>query len=396
VRVLIAHNHYRQRAGEDRVFATESVLLQQHGHEVLAYTVQNDDISDPPGLRVALQTIWNHGRYRDFRRVVRQSTPDVVHFHNTFPILSLAPVYAARAERRPVVMTLHNYRFYCANGVLFRAGKVCEACVGRPLAWPAILHRCYRESRSATVALAGMQMLHRVARTLERKVDAFIALSESQKVKLIQYGIPASRIFVKPHCIYPDPQPGHGRGDYAIFVGRLSPEKGVTTLLEGVRQAAAPLPTLLVGDGPLAPIVQEAVRTDHRLRWLGARSPAEVAALLGDAAFTMVPSEWHEPFGLVVAESLAKGTPVLVSRGGALPELIGSSGAGRVFATGDPASLAWELDWFAAHPAERVAMRQRARHHFETAYSGAANHDRLIAIYRSAIDRHARSLARIA
>lgn len=396
MRVLMAHNHYRQRAGEDRVFATERDLLHDHGHEVITYTVSNDDLPARPGLQAALHTVWNHHRYRDFRRVIRATEPDVVHFHNTFPILSLAPVYAARAERRPVVMTLHNYRFFCANGVLFRAGKVCEACVGRRVAWPAIVHRCYRDSLGGTTVVAGMQAFHRLMHTLHRNVDAFIALSDSQKTLLSRYGIPASRIYVKPHAIFPDPQPGLGRGGYAIFVGRLSPEKGVTTLLEGVRRAAGPLPTLLVGDGPLAPIVQEAVRTDHHLRWLGARSPAEVAALLGDAAFTMVPSEWHETFGLVVAESLAKGTPVLVSRAGALPELIGSSGAGRTFATGDPVSLAREIDWFAQHPQERTTMREWARHRYETAYAGGANHERLAAIYRSAIQRYARSVERIA
>jgi glycosyltransferase involved in cell wall biosynthesis len=396
VRVLVAHNHYRQRAGEDRVFATETALLQDYGHTVMTYTVQNDDIPDRPGLRVALQTIWNQDRCRDFRTVIRRTAPDVVHFHNTFPVLSPASVHAARAERRPVVMTLHNYRFFCANAVLFRAGKVCETCVGRPVAWPALVHRCYRHSLGATAVVVGMQSVHRIAHTLQRNVDAFIALSESQKARLGRYGLPTSRIFVKPHAIYPDPQPGFGRGGYAIFVGRLSAEKGVGTLLEAMRRVAAPLPTLLVGDGPLASMVEQAARTDPRLQWLGARSPAEVAALIGDAAFTIVPSEAHETFGLVVAESLAKGTPVLVSHAGALPDLIASSGAGRTFATGDPVSLAWEIDWFAQHPPERAAMRERARRRYETAYDGAASHDRLVAIYRRAIERQARSVARIA
>jgi glycosyltransferase involved in cell wall biosynthesis len=396
MRILMAHNHYRQRAGEDRVFATELNLLHDHGHEVITYTVSNDDIPDRPGLREALQTVWNHHRYRDFRRVIRETAPDVVHFHNTFPILSLAPLYAARAERRAVVMTLHNYRFFCANGVLFRAGKVCEACVGRRVAWPAIVHRCYRDSLGGTTVVAGMQAFHRLVPTLHRKVDAFIALSDSQKARLSRYGIAASSIFVKPHTIHPDPQPGSGRGGYAMYVGRLSMEKGITTLLEGLRRAARPLPTLVVGEGPLAPIVQEAAQSNHRLRWLGTQSPGDVAALLGDAEFTIVPSEAHETFGLVVAESLAKGTPVLVSRAGALPELVESSGAGRIFATGDPTSLAGEIDWFAEHPVERAAMRQRARQRYETAYSGAANHDRLVDIYQTALERHARSFERIA
>lgn len=396
MKVLVAHNHYRQRAGEDRVFATETELLEDHGHSVIRYTVQNDDIADRPGLRVALQTIWNRGRARDFRTVLRRTTPDVVHFHNTFPVLSLAAVSAARAEQRPVVMTLHNYRFFCANAVLFRAGKVCEMCVGRWVAWPALVHRCYRHSLGATAAAVGMQSFHKIAHTLQRSVDAFIALSDSQKARLSRYGIPASRIFVKPHAIHPDPQPGQGRGGYAVFVGRLSMEKGVGTLLEALRRVASPLSTLVVGDGPLAPMVAEAARTDPRVRWLGARSPAEVARLLGDAAFSVVPSEAPETFGLVVAESLAKGTPVLVSQAGALPELIGWVGAGRVFTTGDPESLAREIEWFAQHPEERAAMREHARRRYETAYGGAVNHDRLVDIYRRAVEAHARRVERIA
>jgi len=387
LRVLVAHNHYRQFGGEDRVFATETALLQAHGHAVTTYTAGNDEIPDPPGLRIALQTTWNHHRFRNLRTVIRETGPDVVHFHNTFPVLSPSLLYAAKAERKPVIMTLHNYRFFCSNGVLFRSGRVCDACVGRWVAWPAIVHRCYRGSRGATAAVAAMQAFHRIARTLQRQVDAFIALSESQKARLTAYGIANSRIFVKPNCVHPDPQPGPGRGGYAIFVGRLSAEKGVTTLLEGLRRTAAPLATLVVGDGPLASLVETAARTDRRLQWLGQRTPEEVAALLGGAEFTIVPSESHETFGLVVAESFAKGTPVLVSRAGALPELIESSGAGRSFTPGDASSLGREIEWFAMHPEERGAMRRRARDRFEAEFSAEVNHERLVAIYRRAI-RH--------
>src|SRR5262249_8455065 len=155
---------------------------------------------------------------------------------NTFPLMSAAAYYAARAEDVSVVQTLHNFRLCCANALLFRQGEVCEACLGKAAPWRGIVHRCYRDSRTASAAVAAMIAVHRTLGTWRSAVDVYIARTESSRRKLVEGGLPAGKIAVKPNFAYPDPRQGTGKGNYAVYVGRLSAEKGVATLLDAWRR----------------------------------------------------------------------------------------------------------------------------------------------------------------
>lgn len=383
--VLILHNYYQQPGGEDEVFATEARLLEERGHRVVRHTVHNDAIGGRGGARVALDTVWNHKSYRALRDAIRSERPDIVHAHNTFPIISPAAYYAAHAEGVPVVQTLHNYRLFCVNAQFFRDGRPCEECLGRPLAWRGVEHACYRSSRPASAVVATMLGVHRGMGTWKNRVSRYIALTDFARVKCIAGGLPAERVVVKPNFVHPDPGAGDGEGGYALFVGRLSPEKGVLTLLRAWERAGALLPLKIVGDGPLAEQVRDAARRNPAIEYMGRKAPAEVIDLIGSALCMVCPSEWYEGFPRVVVESLARGTPIVAARIGSLADVVEDGRTGMHFEPGDSDDLITRLERLRADEKSRTAMRRAARDEFLASYTADVNYERLIEIYRSCV-----------
>jgi glycosyltransferase involved in cell wall biosynthesis len=390
MKILMLHSFYQRPGGEDRSFASEVDLLRDHGHDVDVLTIHNDDATTVSPVRLAARAHWSRTAYRSVRDRLRRSGPvDVVHVQNTFPMLSPSVLWAARHEGAAVVQTLRNYRLMCVNGLLFRDEKPCEACIDKAFAWPGVQHACYRDSRAASATVASMHALHRAAGTWTRAVDALIALSEFAKSRYVSAGFDADTIHVKPNFVTPDPGVGSGEGGYALYVGRLSPEKGLRTLLDAWSLLDRPVPLRIVGDGPLAADVEQACRErPETLSWLGHRDPGEVMELLGRATLLVFPSEWYETFGRVAIEAFARGTPVVASDIGAIAELIEDGVNGRRFVPGDARSLAREVTRFLEHPDQAAALRDGARRSFEDRYSAGPNHDRLREIYRTAIARN--------
>ena len=232
LKVLACHNYYQQPGGEDECFHIETNLLESEGHEVVRYTRHNDDIMRMNRMRVAKNTIWNRRTYAEIRDLIQRERPDVMHCTNTFPLISPAAYYAAQREGVPVVQSLHNYRLICANGQFLRDGKTCEKCLSKATPWPAVYHACYRDSVLGSAVVAGMLTYHRISRTYQEHVNVFVALTEFARSKFIEAGIPAHKISVNPNFLTINPEPGSGSGGYAVFVGRLSPEKGIDILLE--------------------------------------------------------------------------------------------------------------------------------------------------------------------
>jgi glycosyltransferase involved in cell wall biosynthesis len=394
LRVLSVHTRYRQRGGEDAVRDSEVRLLEAHGATVLCLDDDNERIAAMGRLRAAATTLWSAEAHARVARSVREARIDLVHVHNSFPLLSPAVLRAAADAGAAVVQTLHNYRLACPSAVLWRDGAVCEECLGRGFAWPGILHACYRDSGAASAVVAASSALHRLLGTWRRKVDAFIVLSELQRAKMIQAGLPAELLHVKGNTLEADPGPGTGAGGFALFVGRLAAEKGVPTLLRAWRGAMAPsVPLLIVGDGPLAGEVLAAADSGA-VRFLGARSPAEVMALIGDAAFLVFPSEWHEAFPRVLVEAMARGTPVLAAGQGAAAEIVVPGRAGRHYTAGDPAALAGAATALAAELAASAALRTSTRALYDARHRPEANLRSLLRIYDAALERAARRRAR--
>lgn len=384
---LLVHNHYQYAGGEDCVFDDESRMLAAHDHRVAHFTLDNQAIGARRPWTAAATALWNSKAYRRVRAMIRETAAEVVHAHNTFPLVSPAVYYAARAEHVPVVQTLHNYRLLCPGVNLFRDGSACEACLGRALPWRGVARGCYRDSRGATAVAATVVAGHRTLGTFRRLVDVYIAPSRFTRGKFVEAGWPADSVVVKPHFVDPDPGFGAGDGGYALYVGRLSAEKGIATLLDGWARLGAAIPLRIVGDGPLAGDVVRAAASNRSIQWLGHRSRAEVAALLGRARFVVVPSSCYETFGRAVIEAYAAGAPVVAADIGALAELVDDGRTGRLFAPGDGEALAGQVASLIGGNGAIGAMRREARAEYESRYTMAQNYDQLRRIYELARGR---------
>ena len=385
VKVAVIHNYYKEPGGEDQVFRAEMELLVSRGDTVVPYTVHNRGIEPRGSLPVAAAAVWNHASYRQLRKLFKRERPDIAHFHNTFPLISPAGYHAARAEGIGVVQTLHNFRMVCPNGLLYRDGHVCEECLGKLVAWPGIVHACYRTSRAATAVKAGVVALHRPLGTWMRMVGRYIALSEFSRAKFVAGGLPPERIVVKPNFLVSDPGVGAHSGGYALFVGRLSLEKGVETIIDAWQTIRDPIPLKIVGGGPLEALLRARVPDGSRIQFLGSQPASQVRELMRDASLLIVPSRCYEGgLPLVVLEAFSVGLPVIASDLGSLSAGIEHQRTGLLFQPGDPADLGRVVAWAQSRPGEMAAIGQRGRRVYEERYTPGANYRMLMEIYSAA------------
>jgi glycosyltransferase involved in cell wall biosynthesis len=385
MKILMVHNRYRETGGEDHSTAAETAMLQAAGKSCISYQLDNRDIK-AESLSLALNTIWSRRAARDVRNIIRKEGINVVHVQNFFPQISPSVHWAARNAGAAVVQTLRNYRLSCINGLFFRDGRVCEECLGRsPIR--GIIHRCYRGSLPASSAVASMLVTHRVLGTWTRCVDRFIAISRFTRDKMIAAGLPADRIVLKPNFLETPPRAsGPGGGGYFVYVGRLSPEKGIRTLLESWKILSPASPTLkIVGTGPLESLARSHASTNPRVEVLGSKTRQEVLEIVGRAEALIVPSECYETFGRAAMEAYSVGTPVIGSDIGAVAEMVTDGESGLHFRTGSPNDLAVKIRQLIERPQQLVTMRQVVRRIFEDRYTETVNLHSLLAIYRSAM-----------
>ncbi len=388
-RVLMVHNRYQQRGGEDESFEAERDLLRGRGHEVVELVFDNDDVPGLGLVRTALGTVWSPSSHRRVLELVRRTRPDVMHVQNFFPLASPAIHHAARETGVPVVQSLRNYRLMCANSLFFRNGRICEACTRHAVPWPAIRHGCYRGSRAGSSAVVAMQLAHRVIGTWHDKVDLFVALSAFAKARFEAAGLPAERIVVKPNFVPGSPDVGDGEGGHALFVGRLAEGKGIEVLLEAMRRRRSGQRLDIIGTGPLDSIVRSGAESLANVRWLGRRPRADVMRHMAAAAVVVVPTEAYETFGRVVVEAFSVGTPVVVSRGGAVAELVDPGRNGLTVPAGDAEALAAALDELGAlSPDAQQRYRRDARASYDERYTASRNYDMLRTLYRRAMTWH--------
>jgi glycosyltransferase involved in cell wall biosynthesis len=381
-RVLLVHNAYQQRGGEDAVVEAEAALLREHGHEVMLYTRHNDEVQGASRLALARDTLWSPRTGRDLQALISQHRPDVVHVHNSFPLVSPSVYWAAARAGLPVVQTLHNFRLLCPQALLLREGRLCEDCVGR-VPWRAVQHGCYRGSAVQSAAVAGMLQLHRGLGTWQRKVTLYIALNAFCRDKFIEGGLPGERIRIKPNFVdLPAPAP-HPREGF-LFVGRFSLEKGLAVLAQALALAPPGTAVHAAGSGPDAPLLEGAPGVHP----LGPLPPAAVYAQMARRRALVLPSIWYENFPRTLVEAFANGLPVIASRLGAMATLVEDGVTGLLFQPGDAADLAAKLAWADAHPAEMQRMGDRARRHYEAELTGPANLRQLQAIYSEALALH--------
>ncbi|WP_146452989.1 glycosyltransferase [Bythopirellula polymerisocia] len=383
-KVLLCHNYYKLSGGEDRVFEDEARLLERHGHQVTRYTVTNDAIDSMSRWSAAVRTIWNRKTYSELRRLMRKERPALVHFTNTFPLISPAAYYAARKERVPVVQTLQNYRLICPGSLLMRDGNICEDCVTKRIKWPAVLHGCYRGNRLATACTTTMLATHGALGTWRNMVSRYVVATEFGRQKFIDAGFDAQQIAVKPNFVDPVPPCGNGEGGHFVFVGRLSPEKGIDTLLEAWTQFNGKL--IILGDGPLADKVARFASQHERVQWMRHQPAKIVQQVVADAIALLVPSTWYEGLPKTIVEAFSVGTPIIGSDLGAMSEVITPGETGLLFPVGKPDKLLESLHWMSESPEHAHAMRANVRRHFEQFYTAERNYDLLRDIYCQAIN----------
>lgn len=384
-KILIVHNSYRQRGGEDEVVTAEADLLRARGHEVLLYQASNTSIRQE--LVVIGQVIWNHQTFRELRDLIQREQPDVVHVHNTFPIISPSALYAAADQHVPVVHTLHNYRLLCPAATFYRDGKICEDCANKNSLIPAVVHGCYRQSRVTTGLAAISLTAHRVARSWHRHVAGYIALTEFARQKFIESGFDATKLHVKPNFIGFDPGVGSGSSGYALFVGRLTREKGIATLLRAWKELPVGFQLEIIGEGPLSSEVEAARLAMPNIRWRGWLPKDRVLARMQQATMLIMPSEWYEGFPVTLVEAFATGLPTLVSRIGSLASLVEAGKTGLYFEAGNASEVASKVRFLFSQPELLMEMRRAAREEYEKKYTAAANYAILSGIYSSAVNR---------
>jgi glycosyltransferase involved in cell wall biosynthesis len=392
MRILLVHNRYRSGApsGENRVVDQEGEALAASGQEVIRFGRNSDEINEWSLAKKALlpaRTIWSRETYRDLKTVLRDHQPEVVHVHNTFPLLSDAVLYACRDARVPVVATLHNYRLACSNGMFFRGGTVCHDCT-RGLAVRAVVHGCYRGSHSATVPVALARGLHRQAwRSL---VSAYVFISAAQRDLHRSLGLAPDRVFVRHNLIPRQSRPPMARTPTVVYAGRLHEVKGVRLLMAGWdRYSSKPgepgLNLVIAGGGPLEDEVAAWASARPSVEMTGTVSSDRCAELISHARAILLPSAWEEPFGLVAVEAMAVGVPPVAAGHGSFTELITPGVDGILFTPGDPAALALAIADVERNPEQYEVYGAQARKTYEQRFDPQRSLEDLLEIYRFAM-----------
>ncbi len=382
------HNFHKpgSASGDDAVVRREAELLRRSGHEVRIFKRENSEIyraSPLKKIKLAAEIPWSRANYLNLKKEIEKFQPEVVHFHNFFPLLSPSVYLAAYEMKRPLVQSLHDYRFFCPAAFFFRDGKICEECPHKGL-HRAVLHRCLRGSftQSLLAALATAK-----ARKFLELITSFIVFSPFSKNKLAELGVERDRIFVKPHFLLPEEEPStKDRENFFLFAGRLGEEKGLRVLLEAWGDLNLPL--RIAGSGPLEPLMKN---LPPSVTYCGFLKRKRVLDLMSRAYALILPSLCYETFGLTIMEAMAAGVPVIASSVGVLADLVQHGRTGLLFERANPSDLAEKVRWLWEHPTERDRMGQQARREFERKFTAGENHKILMEIYAEAIERHGKS-----
>ncbi len=384
MRIVAVCNRYLHRGGEDEVFESDVALLLSAGHEVVPVTAHNEV---PEGLlgraRFAVDAVWSSRWRRRMADLLSAFRPDLVHVVNFFPRFSPSIYYACVESGVPVVQTVQNYRLTCPRATLFRDGAVCEQCLGRAVPWPGVLHACYHDSRLQTAVVGSMTSVHRALGTFRDRVRLYVAATEFSRHKLIEGGLPAERVVRRANFRMVDPGPRGEMADGVLFVGRLSQEKGIETLLEAWRGLDVPL--RIAGDGPLEAECREAGRANPSIEYLGRVENPRVVEEMKHARFLIFPSLWYEGFPMTIIEAFACGLPVLGSRLGAMAEVIEEGRNGWLFDAGVPESLRARVEELSSQPRAVREAGIEARRDYEERYTPEVGLTRLLEIYEIAL-----------
>lgn len=385
MKILLIHNQYIFKGGEDSVFEAEHTLLKEYGHDVQLLVFDNKNIvSVKDKIFAGIMTFFNIQSAQMLKQKILEFQPDIIHVHNFFPIASPSIFFTAHKANIPIIMTLHNYRLICPNALLYRNNAVCELCIHKPFALDGVVHGCYRDSRLQTFLLAVTTWFHAFSRTWQHKITRYTALTYFEKRKFLDasLSLKEQQITIKPNFVQ-----DHGydlkKEDYFLYVGRLSVEKGIETILNTFKNSNIPL--YLLGTGPLEEKVKESMNTHPNIVWLGFQHKEDVIKKLRGAKALIFSSACYETFGMSIIEAFSTGTPVICSDHGAPAELVDHMKTGFHFQSGSSMDLAQKVEWINTHPELHYQLCVNARQEYETKYTSEKNYQMLMKIYEEAI-----------
>lgn len=388
IKILIVHNFYKQSGGEDKVVNEEMKLLSNHGINVSTYFVNNDDIKIKGisnKISLGINTVWSKEQLQLLKTTLKVEKPDIVHFHNTFPLISPSAYYACKQLNIPVVQTIHNYRLACPGALLMRQNEICEKCVSGSLL-NSVKYGCYRDSKLQTLPLTTMLYTHRILNTWNRKVDKFIALTEFSKEKIAQTGIEKGKIVVKPNFIDKKLDFNVEKENYIVFVGRLSREKGTHVLLEAWKKMDGNMNTrlLIIGDGPEQQNLLKQYEQLKNVEFLGKLDNYKILDIVSRAKYLIIPSLWYEGFPMTIVEAYSVSTPVISSNIGSLKEIVKNEFTGFHFENNNIDDLGKVLLKALKYPRYNQLVNNVDKL-FEEKYTSEKNYLLLMSIYNQVL-----------
>jgi len=388
LRILIVHNRYKHPGGEDAVVQLEAKLLRNHGNEVYIYECSNKEIYEYSFLKKVtflLQCGWSRTSYNEIKNKIKEFEPDIVHFHNISYVLTPSVYQACKDEGIPVIQSLHNFRPLCLNALLLREGKICEDCPKNKNFISGVLNKCYKNSFMVSLYIAFIFTIYKGRRIWSSKVTFYIAATEFVKKKYAEYGFDKDKFFVKPNISYPSSKDGGSDESYALYVGRLSEEKGVDTLLEAWALKIN-IPLKIIGNGDLSENLKKYAedRCINNVEFLGFIEPQDCEGYLKNARFLIIPSVCYENFPRVLAEAFSCNVPVIASNSGAMTEIVKDGETGLLFDCGDPKSLRDKVGDLVADQKLIDEMKRNITNESEK-YSAEVNYRILLNIYEQAI-----------
>jgi len=385
MKVLLVHSAYQLFGGEDSVVRAETELLEKHGDEVCHYTRHNDEVKNFSLAQKAAflpQTVYSWKTSGEIGDVVRRFKPDVAFIHNVYPLTYPSAYHELHALRVPTVQVLHNFRLHCPNGLFYTQGRICEACKGGNYL-NAVSKRCYKGSYTFSALYALTLGLNRLGGVID-KISGFICLTEFFKLKMQEVGVPESKLFVRPNFVYAPALPaGETPGNgYALYMGRLSPEKGCWTLIRAFERLPQ-VPLKIMGTGPMEQELRDYIRERNirNIEFLGFKSGAEKWDILRNSLCVVMPSEWYENFPVTALEAFMACKPIVAARLGGLPYIVDEGKSGLLFEAGNSGELAQRIQSLVDRPAEAAGMGECGRRLTETKYGPEQAYSNLMKIF---------------
>jgi len=385
MKILIIHNHYLEKGGEDAVFNAEVKLLAEHGHKIILYEKSNEYIKNLTFIKklifVLLEPSFSKTVYREIKEIVRKERPDIAHIHNIFICITPSAYVALKEEGVPVVQTLHNYRFFCPKGTFFNKGFICERCRNRNF-FNGVVRKCWRGSYLLSFFLA--KLLYRWGSFL-KMIDSYIVLSEFSRDKFSSLGIEKQKMFLKANFLTAEPKGNRQDLNYAVFIGRIVDYKGINTLMKAVKINRS-FNLKVIGDGPLRKEIGDCASLYDNVEYLGQLDKDSVFEIINSSSFIIFPSECYENMPMVILESFASSKPVLASNLGAIKELVIDGVNGVLFEPGNPEDLAAKIAYLFSHKEERLIMGENAKEFYQERFNRVRNYHDLLDIYIKTIN----------